>query len=120
MEGRAIAKPTQAETQISGLRLSAEAFECLRRLARTYVWWKTPDEAMQFPSRVAAQVMNLGNWDDLNLLAEIAGEDYLRGVLQRSEAGQMDAPSWNYWHYRLGLAQYGKRRVPPMPARELK
>ena len=34
------------------LRPSPEGLECLSRLARTYVWWKTPEEAMRFPERV--------------------------------------------------------------------
>jgi hypothetical protein len=105
-------------TQDVGPQLSAEAFSYLQELASTYVWWKTPEEAMRFPSRVAAQVMNLGTWEDLNRLAETAGEDYLRRILQHAEAGQLDARSWNYWHYRLGLAEYGKQPVPPMPVRK--
>jgi hypothetical protein len=80
---------------------------------------KTPDEAMRFPDCVAAQVMNLGTFEDLTVMIEAAGEDYLREVLQRSEAGQLDARSWHYWHYRLGLAEYGKRPVPPMPVRRV-
>jgi hypothetical protein len=98
-------------------RLSPRGLECLRRLAQTYVWWKTPKEAMRFPARVAAQVMNLGTWDDLTAVVEDVGEPYLRQVLQNAEAGQLDARSWHYWHYRLGLAEYPKNPVPPMPVR---
>jgi hypothetical protein len=100
-------------------RLTGPGLACLRLLAARYVWWKTPDEAMEFPDRVAAQVMNLGTWDDLTAMIEAVGEDYLRGVLERAEAGQLDARSWHYWHYRLGLAEYGKRPVPPMPIRKI-
>jgi hypothetical protein len=103
----------------SETRPSPQGLECLRRLAGTYVWWKTPDEAMRYPNRVAAQVMNLGTWDDLTALIEAAGETYLRQVLRDAEAGQLDARSWHYWHYRLGLAEYGVRPVPPMPARKV-
>ena len=28
----------------------------LRELAKKYLWWKTPDEAIQLPYRVIAQV----------------------------------------------------------------
>ena len=97
---------------------TAEALACLRRLASTYVWWKTPDEAMLFPDRVAAQVMSLGAWEDLTDLVESTGEGYLRGVLMDAEAGQFDARSWYYWHYRLGLAEYGSKPVPAMPIRK--
>ena len=100
-------------------RLTGQGLACLRTLAARYVWWKTPEEAMEYPDRVAAQVMNLGTIEDLTEMVEATGEDYLRGVLQRAEAGQLDARSWHYWHYRLGLAEYGKRPVPPMPVRRV-
>ena len=115
---KAIAAPAHDATLSTRPQPSTEALACLRRLASTYVWWKTPEEAMQFPNRVAAQVMNLGVWNDLTELVEAAGDEYLRGVLQQVEAGQLDARSWNYWHYRLALAEYGKRPVPPMPVRK--
>jgi hypothetical protein len=82
------------------------------------VWWKTPDEAMRFPERVAAQVMNLGTWDDQTALTAAVGEPYLRQVLRGAEAGQLDARSWHYWHYRLGVAEYGKNPVPLIPSRK--
>jgi hypothetical protein len=114
----AIIEPAHVVELDASPQPTAEALVCLRRLASTYVWWKTPDEAMQYAERVAAQVMNLGSFEDLTELAEAAGEEYLRGVLRHAEAGQLDARSWHYWHYRLGLAEYGKRPVPPMPVRK--
>jgi hypothetical protein len=86
-------------------------------MAARYVWWKTLDEAMQYPQRVAAQVMNVGDWNDAVELVETAGEEYLRRVLMDAETGQLNARSWHYWHYRLGLAEYGVRPVPPRPLR---
>lgn len=97
--------------------LTAEGLACLHELASRYVWWKTAAEAMDYPDRVAAQVMNLGTIDDLTKMSEAVGEDYLRSVLNRAEAGQLNARSWHYWHYRLGLAQYGSKPVPQMPVR---
>lgn len=99
-------------------QLSSQALDCLRHLAGRYVWWKTPEEAMHFPQRVAAQVMNLGTWDDWVAMWEAVGDDYLRSVLQHAEAGQLDVRSWHYWHYRLDLAEYPGRPVPPMPVRK--
>ncbi|HEV2133037.1 MAG TPA: hypothetical protein VGR47_02120 [Terracidiphilus sp.] len=98
--------------------LSSQALACLKLLAPRYVWWKTPEEAMQYPHRVAAQVMNLGTWEDWVAMWEATGDDYLRSVLQHAEAGQLDERSWHYWHYRLGLADYPNRPVPPMPVRK--
>ncbi|MBI5557972.1 MAG: hypothetical protein HY885_10060 [Deltaproteobacteria bacterium] len=89
----------------------------LRYLAVKYIWWKTVDEALQQPERVVAQVMNIGDYDDVQLLAALAGDDYLREVLADAEIGQYNARSWAYWHYRLGLA--GPGQVPAMPRRRI-
>jgi hypothetical protein len=62
--------------------------------------------------------MNLGSFEDLTAMVEATGEDYLRAVLERAETGQLDARSWHYWHYRLGLAEYGTKPVPPLPVRK--
>ena len=87
----------------------------LKRLASSYVWWKTPDEALAMPQRVIAQVMNIGDYADVQALAHQAGDESLRDVLAHAEAGQFSARSWAYWHYRLGIAKLGG--VPALPAR---
>jgi len=92
--------------------------ELLRPLAAKYIWWKTPDEAVQFPDRIIAQVMDIGDYDDLLLLIQSVGEDYLREVLTNAEAGQFRPKSWHYWHYRLGLSQTPEQ-IPPMPKRKV-
>jgi hypothetical protein len=88
----------------------------LKRLARKYIWWKTPDEALAEPARIMAQVMNMGDYADVQALATETGDDALKSVLVHADAGQFDERSWTYWHYRLGLA--GVDRIPPMPARK--
>lgn len=87
----------------------------LARLARLYIWWKTPEEALRYPEQIIAQVMNLGDWDDVCRMVRSIGEEGLRRVIRHAEAGMFDAPSWHFWHYRLGLARLGE--VPPLPAR---
>ncbi len=99
--------------------LADAARACLRSLAARYIWWMPPDQAMQFPQRIAAQVMNIGAWEDVVELVDAVGDDYLRHVLRTAEAGHFNARSWHYWHYRLGLAEYGTRPVPPMPQRKI-
>lgn len=91
--------------------------DVLKAWARKYIWWKTPDEAVAAPERVMAQVMNIGDFADMQALAAEAGDDALRRVLQHAEAGQFDARSWAYWHYRLGLTELGQ--APPLPLRRL-
>jgi len=87
----------------------------LLELARKHVWWKTPSEALEFPSRVVAQVMDRGSFDDINAIVGSYGEELLRETLRKAEAGQFTQRSWHYWHYRLGLAAPGQ--VPPLPVR---
>lgn len=87
----------------------------LRRLAAKYIWWKTPEEALLTPDRVVAQVMDIGDWDDVLQLLGAVDEDALRNVLRNAQAGYFRPRSWHYWHYRLGLAEIG--RVPPLPTR---
>ena len=93
----------------------AVAPAALKPLARKYLWWKTPDEAVAYPERLIAQVMNIGDFADVAALAAQLGDETLRDVLRHGEAGQFSARSWTYWHYRLGLAKVGE--VPPLPVR---
>jgi hypothetical protein len=89
----------------------------LAGFARKYMWWTTADIAVTMPERVVAQVMDIGDYDDVQALATLAGDDFLRVVLQQAEVGQFSPRSWAYWHYRLGLATPG--HVPSMPMRTL-
>lgn len=68
-----------------------------------YLWWKTPEEALEKPEQIVSQVMNIGDYSDVCLLAHEIGDQGLREVLQQAEAGEFEERSWYYWHYRLGL-----------------
>ena len=91
--------------------------DVLTSFARKYIWWQTPDEAAAIPERVIAQVMNIGDYDDIQVLTSHVGDEVLRDVLIHAEIGQFNERSWTYWHHRLGLAGVGE--VPPMPTRRL-
>lgn len=88
----------------------------LERLARKYIWWKPPAEAVRTPERLLAQVMDIGVWQDMFLIRDLFGEEILRGVLRNAEAGWFRGRSWHYWHYVLGLSK-DKRDIPPLPSR---
>jgi hypothetical protein len=90
--------------------------EALKRFVK-YIWWKTPDEAVEMPERLVAQVMNIGDYSDVQAVAIQVGDAYLRDVLTHAAIGQFNERSWAYWHYRLGLATVGN--VPAMPVRKL-
>jgi len=97
--------------------MSPEMLETVKRFAAKYIWWKTPDEAVKTPERVIAQVMDIGDYDDVQHLAGVVGDDALRRVLGVAEPGWFSERSWAYWHYRLGLASL--RDLPPTPSRRL-
>jgi len=67
------------------------------------------------PERVIAQVMDIGDYADVQSLASQIGDDVLREVLAHAQAGQFNARSWTYWHYRLGLSDVDQ--VPALPVR---
>lgn len=94
-----------------------DSLQELIRLAKRYVWWKTPDEAQENPEQIMAQVMNLGDWDDACRLVHCVGQEALRQVIREAEVGMFNARSWHFWHYRLGLAELGS--VPSLPERKL-
>lgn len=89
--------------------------ETLKPLASKYIWWKTPEEAVAMPERVIAQVMNIGDYADVQWLVSLVGNDTLCQVLMHAQAGQFNERSWAYWHYRLDLATVD--HVPELPVR---
>ena len=86
-------------------------------MAQTYIWWKSPDEVLADPDRLVAQVMEIGDYDDVQTVAAAVGDHVLRGVLLEAGPGIFSPRSWAYWHYRLNLASPGQ--VPPQPRRRL-
>lgn len=91
--------------------------DILSLFARKYVWWKSEKEAAEQPERVIAQVMNIGDFDDVQALEMLAGTELLTKILNEAEIGQFSPRSWSYWHYRLDLAAVDE--VPTMPSRRL-
>jgi len=86
-------------------------------LSRRSVWWLEPEEALEYPQRVIARIMDMGTFEDIHELVRIIGEDALRETLKNAEAGQFRTRSWSYWQYLLnGLAD---ETLPPMPMRKL-
>ena len=91
--------------------------EVLLMLAKRYIWWKTPQEAILFRERLSAQVMNIGSYEDVLLLEDKMGKEALAKVVKSAEAGWFTPKSWHFWNYRLGLCGIGD--VPPMPRRNI-
>lgn len=89
--------------------------QALKPLAGKYIWWKSPDEALAMPQRVIAQVMNIGDYEDVQIVEKLLGQEPLRQALAAAQAGQFSPRSWAYWHYRLGLRS--DQAVPSLPVR---
>ncbi len=91
--------------------------ETWRIIVTRYVWWESPAEAEGYPERVLARVMRMGDFGDIERVARQVGDETLCDIITHAEAGWFDAPSWHYWHYRLGLCDLGE--VPPLPKRAI-
>lgn len=87
------------------------------RKASRYIWWKNTEEALLYPQRILAQVMNIGLWEDLCELVRLFSQQQLIEVLQHAEIGQFNERSWAFWHYRLCACPL--HGVPRMPQRVL-
>ena len=64
-------------------------------LVQRYLWLLAHDAE---PERIAAMVMNIGEFRDAVRLSETVGDDILRLILRLAEAGQFNQRSWHYWH----------------------
>ena len=77
--------------------------DLLLDFATRYIWWKTPHEALLYPERILAQVMNLGIYEDLGRLLNAFTIEELRQVIVNAEPGWFNERSWAFWHYHLGM-----------------
>ena len=83
-------------------------------MASKYVWWQAPQQTLEDPCLLAAQIMTLGTLDDVQWLLRRTSADALRRVLRDAPAGIFNERSWRFWHLQLGVAP-----IPPLPARPL-
>lgn len=94
---------------------SSKQLEFLKSKAG-YIWWKTPDEALEQPDRLIAQIMDIGVTFDVGELESFFSRQQLADVLKTAEIGQFQPRSWSFWHYRLGLVGPSES-IPEMPLR---
>ena len=96
--------------------MASTQLDQIQHLASRYIWWQTPDETMTKPEKLMAQIMNIGDYPDVQILVNAVGNEVLRAILATAQAGQFNQRSWNYWHYRLGLIA-ANEIVPSLPKR---
>lgn len=91
--------------------------DVIAKFGRKYLWWQPADGHAHSESRIIAQTMNLGTYDDILLLEHTVGRARLVDVMLQAAPGWIDDRSWEFWRGRLsfatGLAIPGKapRRV---------
>ncbi len=89
----------------------------LLELAARYIWWKSPEEAIRFPKRIMAQVMEMGSYEDVLRLTQTASPETLRAVIETAEAGWFSPKPWHFWNYQLSLCELDQ--VPPLPQKKI-
>lgn len=87
----------------------------LEQLRKRYIWWEIPGSEPD-ESRVIAQVMELGTYEDVKAMEKKIGLPKMMQVLMEARPGWFSGKSWHYWHLRLGLSQMN--HIPPLPRRE--
>lgn len=85
----------------------------LDRLMQRYVWWDTIDWAYAHPAVFLANVMDLGSWDDIQIIRHEVGDSVLKTVLLHAAAGYFHERSWDYWHVKFGI-----NPIPALPQRD--
>jgi hypothetical protein len=88
--------------------------QALRHIAERLMWWQSAALSLGQPARFIAQVMVLGNWEEVQTTRQAFGNEALCAVLREAPPGVFDLRSWTYWHRVFRLSP-----LPPLPRRKL-
>ncbi len=94
--------------------MKLKASTALDQLAKRYVWWETAAWAYKHSDIFLSNVMNLGAWNDIQILRQLVGDSVLKTTLQHAPAGLFSYRSWDYWHVKFNMLP-----IPPLPTRQL-
>jgi len=83
-------------------------------VSRRCVWYKSPEDAVQYPEHFIAHVLTYGVHEDVKALRKFVTDDELRQSMDNAPAGVFDSRSWSYWQLML----FDRFTPPPMPNRE--
>ena len=82
MFGRMLATtPTSAVPLVFPDETLRQHAALLAEMARKYIWWMPAEEALDYPARIVAQVMNIGVFRDACRVADALGDDCERAAL---------------------------------------
>jgi len=88
----------------------------LERLTPKYLWWEPVSDRGFEEDRILAQIMNIGDFFDMQEVEKEVGKERLRQVIAKAQPGWFNPRSWHFWHYRLGITNIGDD-VPPLKTR---
>ncbi len=83
-----------------------------RGLARSLVWFETPEEALADPVRFMAYAFARATHEEMKRLRRHVSDDDLLEALAKAPPGIIDPRSWSYWNTR-----FGNYPPPPLPVR---
>jgi len=76
----------------------------LLSLAAKYVWWNPPEAVVTKQlDKLTANVMEMGTWEDANVLLAKIGQDRFLAILKSPPPGGISSKSLAFWHHRFGL-----------------
>jgi hypothetical protein len=78
-------------------------------IARSIVWFESPEKALADPVRFLAYAMTYALPEEMRLIRQHVSDDDIREALDRAPPGIFDPRSWAYWNSKMG-------RYPPPPA----
>jgi len=70
----------------------------LDELARRYMWWMAPSEALAHRDRLLCQLMQLATVEDVEVARRWFGDSAFREALRAAPPGVFDMRSWTFWH----------------------
>ena len=69
--------------------------------ARRLIWWMEPDDALEQPLRLVAQIMDIGSLSDLRLLQKEFTDSELVNILKHAPPGVLSSRSIRFWQVVL-------------------
>lgn len=87
--------------------------ELLAALQPKYVWWQLEGSEDERATRVLAQVMNLGTYEDIRAVEKLFDRDELADILRFAQPGWFSPRSWGFWRGRLSLSS--DETIPAKP-----
>ncbi len=80
--------------------------------ARRLVWWLKPEEALEQPLRLVAQMMEIGSLSDIRLLQKEFTDTELINILRNAPPGVLSLRSLRFWQVVLKTDSKPKPRFP--------